>query len=301
MGINRRSFLKVLGAGIVGGGIAGVASGNIVTPGKPKAAGPASSKEFVGVLVDTTRCVGCLACEAGCAEANHLPAPDISNSSIFEKRRKTTLDHWTVVNRYNTDKGDVFVKTQCMHCNQPGCVSACLVKSMEKRKEGPVTWEKNCMGCRYCMISCPFDMPKFEYHSPTPRILKCTLCWDRLEKGEKPACVESCPEEALTFGTRRELVEEAKKRIYSGKSGKYFPHIYGEHEVGGTGYLYLASVPFEQIGFRTDLGIKAYPEYTKGFFWNIVLIDILIPPLLLGIYHATKREKKVKAIEGGRR
>lgn len=300
MGINRRSFLKVLGAGIVGGGIAGVASGNINAPGKSKATGTSPSREFLGVLVDTTKCVGCRACEEACAQANQLPALDISDTSVFDKRRKTTLDHWTVVNRYHTEKGEIFVKTQCMHCNQPGCVSACLVKSMEKRKEGPVTWETNCMGCRYCMVSCPFDMPKFEYHSPTPRILKCTFCWDRLGKGEKPACVESCPEEALIFGTRRDLVEEAKKRIYGG-SGKYFPHIYGEHEVGGTGYLYLASVPFEKIGFRTDLGTKAYPEYSKGFFWNIVLIDILIPPFLLGIYHATKREKKVKAIEGGKR
>ncbi len=300
MGIDRRSFLKVLGAGLIGSGIAGVASGNILTPGGRKAAG-ALSKEFFGVLVDTTRCVGCRACEEACAQANQLPLPDLSDSSVFEKKRKTTLDQWTVVNRYQTEKGEVYVKTQCMHCNQPGCVSACLVKAMEKRKEGPVTWDTNCMGCRYCMIACPFDMPKFEYHSPTPRILKCTLCWDRLKKGEKPACVEACPEEALTFGTRRELVEEAKRRIYGGKPGEYFPHIYGEHEVGGTDYLYLASVPFEQLGFRTNLGTKAYPEYTKGFFWNIVLIDILIPPFLLGIYHATKREKKVKAIEGGKR
>ncbi len=297
MAINRRTFLKILGAGIVGGGMAGVASGNLSAPPKPAP----SPKEFLGILVDTTRCVGCRSCEAGCAEANHLPVPDISDTSVFETRRKTTLDQWMVVNRYNTEKGEVYVKTQCMHCNQPGCVSACLVKALEKRKEGPVTWATNCMGCRYCMIACPFDMPKFEYHSPTPRILKCTLCWERLGKGEKPACVESCPEEALTFGKRRGLIEEARRRIYGGEAGRYFPHIYGEHEVGGTGYLYLARVPFDQIGFRTDLGTKAYPEYTKGFFWNIVLVDILIPPFLLGIYQATRREKKVKAIEGGKR
>ncbi len=297
MAINRRTFLKILGAGIVGGGMAGVASGNLSAPPKPAP----SPKEFLGILVDTTRCVGCRSCEAGCAEANHLPVPDISDTSVFETRRKTTLDQWMVVNRYNTEKGEVYVKTQCMHCNHPGCVSACLVKALEKRKEGPVTWATNCMGCRYCMIACPFDMPKFEYHSPTPRILKCTLCWERLGKGEKPACVESCPEEALTFGKRRGLIEEARRRIYGGEAGRYFPHIYGEHEVGGTGYLYLARVPFDQIGFRTDLGTKAYPEYTKGFFWNIVLVDILIPPFLLGIYQATRREKKVKAIEGGKR
>lgn len=281
------------------GGLVGVASGNVLPPSKFKAEKP--TKEFLGILVDTTRCVGCRSCEAACAEAHHLPVPDIGDTSVFNKVRKPSVTQLMVINRYETEKGEVFVKNQCMHCNQPGCVTACLVKAFEKQKEGPVTWATNCMGCRYCMIACPFDMPKFEYHSPTPRILKCTLCWERIRKGEKPACVESCPEEALTFGTRRELVEEAKRRIYGGGSKKYFPHIYGEHEVGGTGYLYLASVPFDQIGFRTDLGTKAYPEYTKGFFWNIVLIDILIPPFLLGIYHATKREKKVKALEGAKR
>lgn len=300
MGINRRSFLKVLGAGIAGGGIAGAASGNIVAPAKQMPAETGAPKEFLGILVDTTRCIGCRACETACAEVNQLPEPDISDMSVFEKKRPTSLNELMVINRHQTEKGEVFVKNQCMHCNQPGCVSACLVKSLEKRKNGPVTWAKNCMGCRYCMIACPFDMLKFEYHSPTPRLLKCTLCWDRLGKGEKPACVEICPVEALTFNTRRALVDDAKRRIYGG-SGDYIPHIYGEHEVGGTGYLYLASVPFEKIGFRMDLGTKAYPELTKGFFWNIVLIDILIPPLLLGIYYATKREEKVKAIEGGKR
>jgi Fe-S-cluster-containing dehydrogenase component len=300
MGINRRSFLKVLGGGIVGGGLAGVASGSMVTPGKSRAEASVPPKEFLGILMDTSRCVGCRACETACAEVNHLPVPDISDSSVLEKKRPTSLNEWMVINQHKTEKGEVFVKNQCMHCNQPGCVTACLVKSMVKRKDGPVTWETNCMGCRYCMVACPFDMPKFEYHSPTPRILKCTLCWDRLKKGEKPACVEICPENALTFDSRRNLIEEANRRIYQ-KPGEYIPHIYGEHEVGGTGYLYLSKVPFDQIGFRMDLGTKAYPEYTKGFFWNIVLVDILVPPFLLGVYYATRREKKVKAIEGGKK
>jgi Fe-S-cluster-containing dehydrogenase component len=294
MGIDRRSFLKV-----VGGGIVGAVSGNMLTPGRLKAEEIPQLKEFVGVLVDTTRCVGCRACEAACAEENHLPVPDIADESVFEKGRQPTVSQLMVVNRYKTGKGEVFVKKQCMHCNQPGCVAACLVKAMEKRKEGPVTWDTNCM-VRYCMVSCHFDIPKFEYNSANPRILKCTLCWDRLEKGEKPACVENCPEEALTFGTRRKLIEEANRRIYQ-KPGEYLTHIYGEHEVGGTGYLYLSKVPFEQIGFRTDLGTIPYPGFSKGFFWNIVLLDILIPPFLLGIHYATRREKKVKDIEGGKR
>ena len=299
MGVNRRSFLKVLGGGIVGGGIAGVASGNIVIPRKLKTEETAPPKEFVGILVDTTRCVGCRSCEAACAETNHLPVPDISDNSVLEKERKTPPSQLTVVSRYQTEKGEIFVKKQCMHCNQPGCVAACLVKAMEKRKEGPVTWASNCMGCRYCMPSCPFEMPKFEYESSNPRIQKCSLCWDRLEKGEKPACVDACPEKALTFGPRKKLIEEANRRIYQ-KPGEYLTHIYGEHEVGGTGYLYISKVPFEQIGFRTDLGTIAYPEYSKGFLYSVPIVLLLWPAFLIGINTLTKREEEKKR-KGGER
>jgi Fe-S-cluster-containing dehydrogenase component len=300
MGINRRSFLKVLGGGIIGGGIAaGAASGNIVIPKKLKAEETVSPKQFVGVLVDTTRCVGCRSCEAACAEANHLPVPDISDNSVLEKERKTTPSQLTVVSRYQTEKGEIFVKKQCMHCNQPGCVAACLVKAMEKRKEGPVTWASNCMGCRYCMPSCPFEMPKFEYESSNPRIQKCSLCWDRLEKGEIPACVDACPEKALTFGPRKKLIEEANRRIYQ-KPGEYLTHIYGEHEVGGTGYLYISKVPFEQIGFRTDLGTIAYPEYSKGFLYSVPIVLLLWPAFLIGVNTLTKREEE-KRRKGGER
>jgi Fe-S-cluster-containing dehydrogenase component len=294
MGIDRRSFLKILG-----GGIAGVASANILAPGMLKAKEIAPPKQFVGVLVDTTRCIGCRACEAACTEAHHLPILDISDEVAFEKERQTSEKQWMVVNRYKTEKGDVFVKKQCMHCNQPGCVAACLVKAMEKRKEGPVTWDTNCMGCRYCMPSCPFEIPKFEFNSANPKIQKCNLCWERLEKGENPACVEACPQEALTFGTRRKLIEEANRRIYQ-KPGEYLTHIYGEHEVGGTGYLYLSKVPFEQIGFRTDLGTVAYPEYSKGFLYSVPLVLLLWPAFLIGVNTITKHEEE-KRRKGGAR
>jgi Fe-S-cluster-containing dehydrogenase component len=294
MEIDRRSFLKVLG-----GGIAAAASAHMLTPKLLKAEALVPPKEFVGVLVDTTRCVGCRSCEAACAEAHRLPVPDTGDESAFERKRQTTESQWTVVNRHKTEKGEVFVKRQCMHCNQPGCVAACPVKAMEKRKEGPVTWETNCMGCRYCMPSCPFEIPKFEYGSSNPKIQKCNLCWDRLEKGEKPACVENCPEQALLFGPRKKLIEEANRRIYQ-KPGEYLTHIYGEHEVGGTGYLYLSKVPFEQIGFRTDLGTVAYPEFTKGFLYSVPLVLLLWPAFLIGVNTVTKREEEKRRKEGGR-
>ncbi len=294
MGINRRIFLKGLGMGI-----AGATSGGLLLPKRLMAGEGAANKEFMGVLVDTTRCVGCRSCEMACAEAHNLPVPDISDTSVFEKKRSTSERQWSVVNRFQTAKGEVFAKKQCMHCNQPGCVSACPVKAMEKRKEGPVTWDTNCMGCRYCMVSCPFDIPQFEHHSFAPKLQKCNLCWERLQKGEKPACVEACPAEALAFGTRRGLIEEANRRIYQ-NDGKYVPHIYGEHEAGGTGYLYLSAVPFEQIGFRTDLGTTAYPEYTKGFLYSVPVVLLLWPAFLGGISALTKRKEKISS-EGGKR
>ena len=294
MGIDRRSFLKILG-----GGLAGAALGNVLTPRTVRATATARPAEFMGVLVDTTRCVGCRTCEAACAEAHSLSAPDIADSSVFSKERATSVSQWTVVNRYETEKGEVFVKRQCMHCNQPGCVAACLVKAMQKRKEGPVTWDTNCMGCRYCMPSCPFEIPKFEYGSATPKIQKCNMCWDRLGKEEKPTCVANCPEQALLYGTRKELIEEANRRIYQ-KPGEYLSHIYGEHEVGGTGYLYLSKVPFEQIGLRTDLGTTPYPEFTKGFLYSVPLVLLLWPAFLIGVNTLTKKGEEETRGKGGR-
>ena len=295
MGIDRRTFLKGMGKGITL-----AIPGSALMKGTAEAKEIVPSKEFLGVLVDTTRCVGCRSCEMACAEAHGKPVPDISDTKALDKIRKTSVTQWTLVNRYQTDKGEVFAKKQCMHCNQPGCVAACLVKAMVKQKNGAVTWDTNCMGCRYCMVSCPFDIPKFEYGSATPKIQKCSLCWEKLEAGGKPACVEACPAEALTFGTRRELLGEANRRIY-GEAGKYVQHIYGEHEVGGTGYLYLSGVPFEQIGFRTDLGTTAYPEFSKGFLYSVPIVLLLWPAFLIGVNTITKRKDEVQKREGGAR
>ncbi len=287
----RRNFLKWLGAGMTGS----LASG-LFRPAKLKANTLTHGKEFVGMLVDTTRCIGCRSCEAACAVAHGLPVPDVKNKSVFKQVRKTSETQLTVVNRYSTERGDVYVKTQCMHCNQPACAAACLVKAMEKTKDGPVIWNTNCMGCRLCMVSCPFDIPKFEYASATPKIQKCDLCWDKLKEGEQPVCVQSCPMDAIIFGTRREVLDEAKKRIYQ-QPDKYVHHIYGEHEVGGTGYMYLASVPFEQLGFKTNLGTQAYPELSAPFLFNVPIILLLWPAFLIGVSSLTRKGKNINGRE----
>lgn len=271
--MDRRGFLKT---SIVVGGAA-------LTAGKSHAQEKSDPKEFVGILVDTTRCIGCRACEMACGEANGMFVPDVANDGALEEHRTTDDKQWTVVNRYETEKGDVFVKTQCMHCYQAGCTAACPTVAMEQTKRGPVKWNSGrCIGCRFCMVSCPFNMAKFEYHEWNPKIQKCNLCFERVEQGQKPACVKACPTDALMFGTRVKNLEIARHRIYS-HPDKYVHQIYGENEVGGTGYIYLSAVPFEQIGFRPDLGKTPYPEYTKEFLYAVPMVLFGVPAFLLGL------------------
>jgi Fe-S-cluster-containing dehydrogenase component len=277
MSINRKDFFKVLGV-----------TGAALALGKEARAVPEKEDdiEFYGILYDSTRCAGCQTCEAVCAEANGLPAP----TAVIEAGviRKTDELHRTVVNAYNTSKGEAYIKKQCMHCNEPACTAACLTQAMYKTREGAVIWRGDkCMGCRYCMVSCPFDVPKFEYHSSNPKIEKCNMCFDRTKEGKLPACVENCPAEALIYGKRRDLIKEARKRIVENPD-QYVDHIYGEREAGGTGFLYLSGVPFEELGLNTSIQKESYPALSKGFLYSVPTIFVLWPAILLGMREATK-------------
>jgi Fe-S-cluster-containing dehydrogenase component len=280
--MNRLNFLRIAGL-----------AGASLTMGKILKASPQKSNkaEFVGVLYDSTRCVGCQECEIVCAKEHGLPEPDPEDYPTTKEVRKANEKRRSVINAYETSKGELYIKNQCMHCNQPACASACLTQAMHKTEEGPVIWRDNkCMGCRYCMVSCPYDVPKFEYHSSNPNIEKCNMCFDRIKEGLKPACVENCPAEALTFGTRRELLAEAHRRI-SNNPETYYDGIYGENEAGGTGFLILSGVPFEEIGLNTKLQKKSYPELTKGFLYSVPSVFVLLPAILLGIFKATKKKQ----------
>ncbi len=281
MSINRRNFFKVLGVtGIT------LATGSL---SETKAEPTDNTKEFYGVLYDSTRCLGCQACERACSRVNKLPEPTEKPKVGF--LRKTNEKRRTVVNAYNTTKGELFIKHQCMHCNEPACVAACLTQAMIKTKEGPVIWRADkCMGCRFCMVSCPFDVPKFEYNSSNPEIVKCTMCFDRQLEGKAPACVSACTGDALHFGTRKELIAEARKRIVENPTN-YTDQVYGEHEAGGTSFLYLSAVPFDELGLKTTLQKSSYPALTKGFLYSVPSIFVLWPSVLLGIYEATKNNR----------
>ncbi|KPL02819.1 MAG: hypothetical protein AMJ90_04760 [candidate division Zixibacteria bacterium SM23_73_2] len=293
MRISRRKFFKI-----------SAVTGAVSIIGKSKSTSVARNfsgrPDRLGVLTDSTRCVGCRTCEAACNEINKLPKPKIpfEDQSVFEKERRADSTYYTYVNRYpHPDKKGkwIYRKVQCNHCDEPACASACLVAALKKKPEGPVVWnEKICIGCRYCMTACPFYVPAFEYSNPySPDIVKCTMCYDtRVSKGGIPACVEACPMEAMTFGKRSELIKVARKRIME-HTDKYVDHIYGENEAGGTCWLYISGVPFEELGFPTDVGTKPYPELTKGFLTMVPAVLVIWPALLGGFYMFTKHREQL--------
>ena len=292
--MRRRTFLGLLGAagaGIVLGKSAH-AGGNNKFEGYP---------ESFGVLFDATRCIGCRKCEAGCNKVNELPAPDrpFDDLKVLDVKRRTNAKTYTVVNRYDNipgAAGPVYRKFQCNHCLEPACASACFVRAFTKTKQGGVIWDSSvCVGCRYCMIACPFDVPTFEYSEPlTPRVMKCTLCSPLITSGKLavPGCVGACPNESLVYGKRAELIKIARERIRMFPD-RYVDHIYGEREMGGTNWLYLSGVPFKAIGMREDLGITSAPELTSGALATVPVIAVTWPVLLTGIYAVSKRRDKI--------
>lgn len=296
MSITRRKFLGWLGAAGVGTTVG--KSARAATGGQFKGY-PGSN----GVLFDNTRCIGCRRCEEGCNRVNELPAPDrrFDDLSVLEEQRRTTAKTYTVVNKYPGDgkaMSPVYRKIQCNHCLEPACASACFVRAFTKTKTGAVTYDESvCVGCRYCMIACPFEIPTYEYDKAlTPRVMKCTMCYPRIVKGQLPGCVEACPVEALTFGKRDQLLKIARDRIRR-HPDRYVDHIYGETEMGGTNWLHLSAAPFHEIGMREDLGTTPAPALTKGALSAVPIVVGLWPVLLTGVYAMSKRKEKIASDE----
>jgi len=256
-----------------------------------------------GVLHDTTLCVGCRSCEEACNKVNDLPQPEkpFKDLSVLDEKRRTDAAAYTVVNKYRSAKNPempVFRKMQCNHCLEPACASACFVKAFTKTKEGAVIYDPSvCVGCRYCMVACPFNIPAYEYDRVLePRVVKCNMCHPRLKEGKLPGCVEACPVEALTFGKREDLLAIARERIRR-HPDRYVNHIYGENEMGGTSWLYLTGESFEQIGMREDLGITPAPTLTSGALAVVPMVAGLWPLFLTGAYAMSKRKEKIAAEE----
>jgi len=259
------------------------------------------SEDRMGVLVDTTVCIGCRKCEWACKTAHGLPTEPIDtydNRSVFQGKRRPDDKALTVVNEYPnvySDKLPIDVKVQCMHCDKPACLSACIVGAFSKQENGAVIWDGDkCIGCRYCMVACPFQIPAFEFDKALkPNIMKCDFCYEeRTSKGELPACVEICPVEAITFGRREDLLKAAKEKIKI-YPNRYVNRIFGEYEVGGTSWLYLASKEFEKLDFP-KLGKDPAPGVSEAIQHGI--FAYFVPPVALyallgGIMWINKNKK----------
>jgi Fe-S-cluster-containing dehydrogenase component len=277
MSISRRDFLK--------GSLAG---GALLATGASAPAAARENKtmpeEAVGLLYDSTLCIGCKACVSACKDVNGMPPEFSDNEKLWDTPLDLSGKTLNVIKVYedgnaltkDSEKdGFAFMKVSCMHCVDPSCVSVCPVSAMTKDPvSGIVSYNKDaCIGCRYCVASCPFGVPRFQYDKALPQISKCQLCKHRNAEGKYSACAEVCPTGATLFGKVKDLHAEAKRRIalkpgeetkfprgninthdqspHTAKAAKYQPQIYGEKELGGTQMMKLSAVPFEKMGMPT--------------------------------------------------
>jgi formate dehydrogenase iron-sulfur subunit len=244
---------------------------------------------MIGILVDVTKCIGCYQCVEACAQAHHLredlPLPQYSPDGLSASRWATII----------TQPGGHNIRKSCFHCLDPACVSACPVGAMVKTPEGPVVYSpKRCMGCRYCMMACPYGIPRYEWDQVVPYVRKCTMCHERLQEGQWPACVEACPEKAMVFGKRDELLAEAHQRLRA-EPGKYIQKVYGEYEVGGTSVLYISDVLLDCLGYRGSPAQEPLPDLTWAWLDKTPVISFGVMALMAGTYWVIQRRTQMAA------
>ncbi len=289
--MDRRNFLK----------LSGVSLGTALLGLRQAAPARASRAHINGMamLYDSTKCIGCRACQNACKEWNGNP-PEADSGGLYDAPMELSADTWTLIQLAKPAGSDewAFLKRQCMHCLHPACVSACPVSALHQTEQGAVVYDSaRCIGCRYCMVACPFGIPKFEWEESLPYIRKCTFCIDRLQDGLEPACAEACPVGALVFGERASLIAEAENRIRNNPN-KYVNHIYGKEELGGTSMLYLSHIPFEELGLPT-LGTEPVTRLSEVVAtYGTPSVALSVATLLGGLYYwFTRREKEIGAEE----
>jgi Fe-S-cluster-containing dehydrogenase component len=228
----------------------------------------------VGMLYDSTLCIGCRTCVTKCKEANKLPVDRRTvHGAPYDAPSDLNGDTKNIIKLAAAADGKTaFMKAQCMHCVDPACASVCMIGALRKdAATGIVTYDKDgCVGCRYCQVACPFNIPKFNWEKPVPQIVKCELCRHRADPKQagplavaNPACCEVCPRGAVVYGTRAALLGEAKARLARSPE-RYEPRVYGEGDAGGTQVLYLSAkgVPFEALGLPA-IGDEPAPELSE--------------------------------------
>jgi formate dehydrogenase iron-sulfur subunit len=255
------------------------------------------------VLVDLTRCIGCRGCQVACKEWNECAARKTTFRGDYSNPVRLNSDTYTRI-RFS-EKDDMnrpvwsFIKEQCLHCISPACTSVCPVSALTKTANGPVVYNYDrCIGCRYCMLACPFQIPTFEWESPHPWVQKCSFCSERIKDGMIPACIKVCPTTTMFYGEYNEVLAEAKKRI-ADSPAKYVNHIYGEKEAGGTSWMYISNVPFEELGFKSNVPQFMLPELTWSYIKKVPALFGVVLVAGAGCWIITRR-KEAESKEGKR-
>lgn len=209
------------------------------------------------ILTDVTKCIGCLECVAACKKANDL---NMDVPRVWQKNDGLSAVNWTSVLQ---KPGNHYIRKQCCHCLEPACTTACPVGALHRTDEGAIIYDDSkCLGCRYCMMACPYGIPRYDWDQPVPYVRKCILCYDRVKRGDQPACTEVCPAQATIFGEREELIAEAHDRIKQNPD-KYINHVWGEHEVGGTSVLYVSDIDLDFLSYQPRPGARPLPLTTE--------------------------------------
>jgi len=294
MSMDRRTLLK--GLAIAGAGA--------VAPAEASEKYAEAPGDAVGMLYDATRCIGCQACVTACKTANNLPG------NRYDPPEDLSGETKNIIRLYEEADETSYMKSQCMHCVDPGCCNACMIGAFKKREYGIVTWDPDrCIGCRYCQVACPYNIPKFQWNTGVPLIVKCELCnhiihdpdTGTLREGALPGCCQACPKEAVIFGKYTDLIEDAKQRVadrperYWGPDGE--PKIFGLTDGGGTQVLYLADLNFEKLGLPT-LGDEGTAKQAReiqhgiyrGFIAPVALYGVLGLVMWRNRRAATKEE-----------
>jgi formate dehydrogenase iron-sulfur subunit len=238
-----------------------------------------------------TKCIGCEACVAGCRARN-----ETGEDRLYpwqERVDDLSASRWTTIDRIGESR---YVRRQCRHCLEPACASACPVGALSKTPEGAVVYDAvKCMGCRYCMMACPFGIPRYSWNSAAPRVKKCVLCYEVIKAGraKQPACTEACPTGATIFGGREELLTEAKRRVRA-QPGTYLPHVYGESEAGGTSILNISDI---DIGLPGTVPEDALPMRTWGALKAVPFMFLGMGAAMLGIRWLIGRRNRLMAEE----
>lgn len=240
------------------------------------------------ILTDITRCIGCLECVEACKAANNLA---MDTPRDWQKNDGLSALNWTSIIRKPNNH---FIRKHCRHCLEPACVASCPVGALQKTKSGAVIYDNGrCLGCRYCMVACPYGIPRYDWAQTVPYVRKCTMCFERIMNDQQPACTSVCPVKATIFGERDELLKIAHDRIEQAPE-LYIQKVYGEHEIGGTCVLYISDIDLGFLAYKTDLGNKPLPQATAPAMRAVPFAFVGMGALMYGLSWIIGRRIELK-------